>query len=114
MKKKSFGRFISVDPKICHGKPTILGTRILVVDVLDMVAEGRDWDNISAAWGGKVSKEAIAEAVLKKNTPPPAEEAPAAPAAETPVAEAASEAPASETASEAPAAEASPEAPAAE
>jgi small subunit ribosomal protein S16 len=44
-------------------------------------------------------REAIAEAVLKKNTPPPAEEAPVAEA------EAAPEAPAAEAAPEAPAAE---------
>ncbi len=54
-------------------------------------------------------KEAIAEAVAKKNTPPPAEEAPAA---EAPTAEAQGEAPVAE--GEAPAAEAAPEAPAAE
>ena len=35
---------ISVDPKICHGKPCIKGTRIMVSIVLDYLhaGEGRD------------------------------------------------------------------------
>ena len=63
LSRKLIGRYIVADPAICHGKPTFRGTRIMVLQVLNMVAEGRDWDSISAAWGGKVSSEAIAEAV---------------------------------------------------
>lgn len=55
------GRYIVADPRICHGKPTFRGTRIFVADVLEQVAEGMDWESISESWGGKVSKEAIAE-----------------------------------------------------
>jgi uncharacterized protein (DUF433 family) len=57
------GRFIVVDPDICHGAPTFRGTRIRVEDVLDMVAEGLAWETIEEEWRGSVSKEAIAEAV---------------------------------------------------
>lgn len=32
---------ISVRPDICHGKPCIRGTRIQVVQVLDLIAAGR-------------------------------------------------------------------------
>lgn len=32
-------------------------------DVLSQVASGRNWESISESWGGKVSREAIAEAV---------------------------------------------------
>jgi len=35
----------------------------MVWQVLRMVAKGKDWDTISAEWDGKVSKEAIAEAI---------------------------------------------------
>lgn len=63
MTRKILGRYIVSDSEICHGKLTFLGSRILVDDVLDMVSTGRDWESISKAWGGKVSKEAIAEAV---------------------------------------------------
>ena len=33
------GRHIVTDPKICHGKPTFRGTRVLVADVLEQEAE---------------------------------------------------------------------------
>ena len=57
------GRYIIADPKICHGKPTIRGTRIMVSQVLDQVALGMDWVSISERWGGSIPKESIAEAV---------------------------------------------------
>ena len=57
------GRYIVTDPKICHGKPTFRGTRIMVWQVLDMVAEGKAWESIIEEWGGGISKEAIKEAV---------------------------------------------------
>lgn len=63
MTRKILGRYIVADSEICHGKPTFNGTRIMVFQVLEMVASGRDWSSISEAWGGKVSREAIAEAV---------------------------------------------------
>ena len=61
--KKRLGRYIVADPEICHGKPTFLGTRILVAQVLRQVAKGMPWDTITAEWRGTVTKEAIAEAV---------------------------------------------------
>jgi uncharacterized protein (DUF433 family) len=55
---------IVADPKICHGKPTFKATRIFVRDVLADVEQGLSWDFIIQRWGGgKLSKEAIAEAV---------------------------------------------------
>ena len=51
------------DPEICHGKPTFLGTRIMVAQVLKQVAKGMPWDAITAEWRGTVTTEAIAEAV---------------------------------------------------
>ena len=61
--RKLLGRYIVADPEICHGKPTFIGTRIMVWQVLEQVAEGMDWDKITAEWRGDVTKEAIAEAV---------------------------------------------------
>jgi uncharacterized protein (DUF433 family) len=58
-----FGRYIVTDPAICHGKPTFRGTRILVADVLEQVADGLAWESIIEEWRGSVSAEAIAEAV---------------------------------------------------
>ncbi len=60
---KFVGRHIIVDPKICHGKPTFKGTRILVADVLEQVAEGLAWETIIEEWRGSIRQVAIAEAI---------------------------------------------------
>ena len=57
------GRYIVADPAICHGKPTFIGTRVMVWQVLEMVSEGMDWDDIVRDWRNSVPKEAIAEAI---------------------------------------------------
>ncbi len=64
MTRKILGRYIVADSKICHGKVTFSGTRIFVDDVLDMVAEGMDWDIIIREWHGNITREAIREALL--------------------------------------------------
>ncbi len=56
-------RYIVTDPRICYGKPTFRGTRIMVVQVLEQVASGMAWEVIMEEWRGSVTKEAIAEAV---------------------------------------------------
>lgn len=61
--RKYLGRHVIVDPAICHGKPTFLGTRIMVSQVLKQVAKGMSWDAITAEWRGDITKEALAEAV---------------------------------------------------
>ncbi len=58
------GRYIVADPEICHGKLTFKGTRIFVRDVLTDVEQGLSWDFIIQRWGGgKLTKQAITEAV---------------------------------------------------
>lgn len=42
--------FIRVDPEICSGKPTINGTRIMVKNILGMVAGGYAVDQIVEAY----------------------------------------------------------------
>ena len=64
MARKELGQYVVVDSEICHGKPTFVGTRIMVWQVLEMVAEGVNWDHIVWECHGSISKEAIAEAVL--------------------------------------------------
>ena len=61
--RKLLGRYMVADSEICHGKPTFLGTRIMVAQVLKQVAKGMPWDAITAEWRGTVTREAIAEAV---------------------------------------------------
>ena len=60
---RQLGRHIVSDPKICHGQPTFRGTRILVADVLEQVADGLAWETILEEWHGSLSSEAITEAV---------------------------------------------------
>jgi len=57
------GQYIITDPKICHGKPTFRGTRIMVFQVLEMVATGMAWEAIIEQCHNSISKEAISEAV---------------------------------------------------
>ena len=63
VRRKPMGRFIVVDKRICHGQATFRGPRIMVADVLEQVASGMVWEAIVEEWRGKVSQEAIAEAV---------------------------------------------------
>src|SRR3990167_7942574 len=62
-KIRSMGRYIVSDSKICHGKPTFRGTRVLVSDVLEQVASGMAWETIIEEWNNSITKEAIREAV---------------------------------------------------
>jgi uncharacterized protein (DUF433 family) len=41
---------ISVDPDICHGKPCIRGTRVMVTVILDNLAEGLPPEEIVAEY----------------------------------------------------------------
>jgi uncharacterized protein (DUF433 family) len=63
MPRKTLGKYLVADPKICHGKLTFKGTRILVADVLDLVAQGTDWRTIVEQCHGGITRQGIAEAV---------------------------------------------------
>lgn len=41
---------IVVDPAVCHGKPCIKGTRVMVSVVLDNIAAGEPADQIATAY----------------------------------------------------------------
>jgi uncharacterized protein (DUF433 family) len=60
---KSLGRYVVADPKVCPGKPTFRGTRIMVWQVLEQVASGVAWETIVEEWEGTITPDAIAEAV---------------------------------------------------
>ena len=61
--RRELGQHIVIDPEICHGKPTFKGTRIMVRDVLYFVAKRFDWKQISEEYEGRLSQEAIGEAI---------------------------------------------------
>jgi uncharacterized protein (DUF433 family) len=62
-KRIEYGKYIVSDPKICGGEWTFKGTRILVQDVLQMIAKGWAWERIATAYVAPLSHDAIAEAV---------------------------------------------------
>jgi uncharacterized protein (DUF433 family) len=37
---------ISIDPRVCHGKPVIAGTRILVSQILSAIGSGESRDSL--------------------------------------------------------------------
>jgi uncharacterized protein (DUF433 family) len=55
-------KWIISDPRICHGKPVFKGTRILVSDILKMIAEGMSIDEILEEYP-QLSREMILEAI---------------------------------------------------
>jgi uncharacterized protein (DUF433 family) len=63
MARKTFGRYLCADPKVCQGQITFRGTRILVSDVLELVASGIPWQKITEECHGAVSRRAIADAI---------------------------------------------------
>jgi uncharacterized protein (DUF433 family) len=62
-KTQLLGRYIVADPRICHGQPTFRGTRIMVWQVLEMLADGLARETIIEECHHSITKEAIAEAV---------------------------------------------------
>jgi uncharacterized protein (DUF433 family) len=57
------GRHIVADSKVCGGQPTFKGTRIMVWIVLEQLDRGLTWQEIVHEWDGRVSEEAIGEAI---------------------------------------------------
>jgi len=37
---------ITIDPAVCHGKPTIRGSRLLVTTILELLADGATWSEL--------------------------------------------------------------------
>jgi len=56
------GRFLVVDPGVCHGELTFRGTRVPVETILLYLAEGYSLAYLRKSWP-EVSAEAIREAV---------------------------------------------------
>jgi len=63
MNARRFGRYIVADPKICHGQLTFRGTRILVADVITLLAKGMSWDDVIWECHNSIPRAAIAEVI---------------------------------------------------
>src|SRR5207245_640597 len=44
------GKFLVVDPRVCHGQVTFKGTRVPVATVLNRLAKGRTMESILSTW----------------------------------------------------------------
>lgn len=54
--------YIIVDPEVCHGKPCVKGTRVMVSVILDNLAIGQTPEEIMESYPS-VSREAIQAAI---------------------------------------------------
>ncbi|MGQ0568501.1 MAG: DUF433 domain-containing protein [Armatimonadota bacterium] len=48
---------ISIDPNVCHGKPCIKGTRIMVWIIVDCLANGDSVESVLAAYPSLTRKD---------------------------------------------------------
>jgi uncharacterized protein (DUF433 family) len=53
---------IEIDPEICHGKPRIKGTRIMVSIILEWIEAGKTFDEILKAYPS-LTREDISSAI---------------------------------------------------
>jgi len=56
-------KYIVVDDEICHGKPTFKGTRVLVSDVIELLAAGLPIQEIIRDYYPSLNKGMIKEAL---------------------------------------------------
>jgi uncharacterized protein (DUF433 family) len=62
MERVEIGKYLVIDPEVCHGQLTFKGTRILVETVLSYLAAGRTLEWVLAEWP-RLSREAVQEAM---------------------------------------------------
>ncbi len=60
--RAEIGKHIVIDTEICHGKPTFKGTRVLVSDVIELLAAGEPVERIVKSYPG-LNREMIREAL---------------------------------------------------
>ena len=49
---KNISEKITVDPDVCHGKPTIRGSRLTVSTILELLAAGMTYDELLKDYEG--------------------------------------------------------------
>ena len=63
MPVKEIGKYLVVDPEVCHGKMTFKGTRIPVSTVLTFLSMGDSVDDVVRKWSPRLKREAVLEAL---------------------------------------------------
>jgi len=56
-------KYIVIDKEICHGKPTFKGTRILVSDVIELLAAGLSIKEILTDYYPTLNEDMVKEAL---------------------------------------------------
>jgi len=57
-------KYIVVDDEICHGKPTFKGTRILVSDIIELLAAGLSVEEIIRDYYPSLNEDMVKEALI--------------------------------------------------
>ena len=60
---ESLGEYVVRAVGVCGGRPTFKYTRVEVEGILDRLAAGESVESIVAGFGGRISREAVLEAV---------------------------------------------------
>lgn len=60
--KVEISKHIIADSEICHGKPTFKGTRVLVSDILELIAAGEPIEKIMSSYPS-LTKEMIQDSL---------------------------------------------------
>ena len=61
--RTEISKYIVADTEICHGKPTFKGTRVLVSDVIELVADGVPVQEIIRDYYPSLNKSMIKDAL---------------------------------------------------
>jgi len=62
------GEYVVRAPGVCGGRPTFKNTRIEITGALDRLAAGESIDEIVEGYHGRVSREAVVEAIQVVST----------------------------------------------
>ena len=57
------GRYIVLDDEVCHGRPTFKGTRVLVSDVLELLAAGLSIEEVVRDYYPSLDEEMVKDAL---------------------------------------------------
>jgi uncharacterized protein (DUF433 family) len=63
MARIEIGQYLVVDTRVCKGRLIFKGTRVLVADALALLKAGVDPEQITQAYRGLVTPEAVREAL---------------------------------------------------
>lgn len=62
IERQEVGKYLVMDPEVCHGKLTFKGTRVPVSTVLTALAMGDSIEDVLESWP-RISREAVLEAL---------------------------------------------------